>query len=68
MIALLRLTALATCPAGTISVTNDRRTGLSNAVRTPCTAARIRIRPTVALPVSTTRPNTRDWIIAALWV
>ena len=33
--ALLRLTAFATCSVGTNSVTNDRRTGLSNAVRTP---------------------------------
>ncbi len=65
---LLRLTALATSSAGTISTTNARRAGLSNAVMTPCTVARRRTLVTEALPVSTTNPNTSDWTIAPTWV
>ena len=39
MRALFRLTALVTCASGTISTTNERRAGLSNAVASPPNAA-----------------------------
>ena len=38
--ALFKLTALVTSSGGTISTTNERRVGLSNAVSTPWQAAR----------------------------
>src|SRR5438105_43171 len=58
-IALLRLTALLTCSAPTISTTNARRAGLSKAFTAPRPSASTKIIQSWTMPSTVTVPRTR---------
>ncbi len=58
--ALLRLTALCISSAGTISTTNERRAGLSNAMVTPPTSATAYTASTGGLPLNASAASTND--------
>ena len=52
----------------TISVTNERRTGLSNASRTPPTAATPYRAPRFGWGWKARAASTNDWAISPIWV
>ena len=64
MSALFRLTALFTSSSPTISTTNARRAGLSNAVAQPPISATASIASTGGCPLNASAASTADWAMA----
>ena len=64
--ALLRLTALLMSSRGTISVTNERRAGLSKAVVKPPIRARTKMSATDGSGWNETAARAKDWSMAML--
>jgi hypothetical protein len=65
--ALLRLTALLMSAGGTISVTNERRAGLSKAVVKPPTRAAKNTATMLGSGWKARAARTNDWTMAMVW-
>ena len=65
--ALFRLTAFCTSCSGTISVTNARRAGLSNAVQTPLRSARPKMAAIGGRSIRATPASANDSAMAMVW-